>query len=57
VPDDPVHAPRDAEEVDKERPSHPDPAVMQQGLPIDDPLDHERDGDEEEDAEQDDLVA
>lgn len=57
VPDDPVHAPRHAEEVDEERPGHPDPAVVEQGLPLDDPLDHEGDGDEEEDAEQDDLVA
>ena len=57
VPDDPVHAPRHAEEVDEERPGHPDPAVVEQGLPLDDPLDHEWDGGEEEDAEQDDLVA
>lgn len=57
MPDNPIHAPRDAEEIDEERPSHPDPGVMQQGLPIDNPLDHEGDGDKEEDAEQDDLVA
>jgi hypothetical protein len=57
VPYDPVHAPRNAEEVDEERPSHPNPAVMEQSLPIDDPLDDEGDGDEEEDDEQDDLVA
>jgi hypothetical protein len=57
VPYDPVHAPRNAEEVDEECPGHPNPAVMEQGLPFDDPLDAEGDGDEKDDDEQDDLDA
>jgi hypothetical protein len=55
VPYDPVHALRNTEEVDEECPGHPNPVVMEQGLPFDDPLDAEGVVDEEEDEEQDDL--